>query len=436
MLPGAPTADQSETSKVHDTRRNTTDLGTLLIVPLVILACGHMLSNLVRTLPAVAVDVMAPDLHSNSHDIASLTAAYHLAFAVCQLPIGAALDRFSVRAVAITLFIGTLAGSIFAALSSGPLSFLAAQILLGVATSGMLMCPMTLAARRLSPVKFGLWSGIILSLGNSGMLLSASPLAWVVDYFGWRAGFWIAAVLSCAIGFSVMIYVPADRPQAPKISAPLREMIEVVRLAAAPSLRGIIAIAFVSIAVVLVLRGLWAGPWLMDIKGLSRLDAGNILFLFTLALIGGPFLAGALDRKLGRRRELVAASHLSAAAILLLIAAGAPGYAIANAFGLSQMPVRYDSVLLVTLGLVISSQPLIFAMARQVVTVENTGKALSAVNLSLFLGTAVMQSATDPIAAKWGLPAVMLFMAATLAVGTVAFTYFTRTTRPGPDSFS
>ncbi len=411
---------------MHDIRRNTTDLGTLLIVPLVILACGHMLSNLVRTLPAVAVDVMAPDLHSNSHDIASLTAAYHLAFAACQLPVGAALDRFSVRAVALTLFAGTLAGSVFAALSSGPLGFLGAQIVLGMATSGMLMCPMTLAARRLSPVKFGLWSGIILSLGNSGMLLSASPLAWVVENFGWRTGFWIAAILSCAIALAVSICVPADRPQAPKISAPLREMIEVVRLAAAPSLRGIVAIAFVSIAVVLVLRGLWAGPWLMDIKGLSRMDAGNVLFLFTLALIGGPFLAGALDRRWGRRRELVAASHLGAAVTLLLIATGAPGYAVADWFGVSQMPVQYDSVLLIVLGLVISSQPLIFAMARQVVAVENTGKALSAVNLSLFLGTAVMQSATDPIAARWGLPAVMLFMAAALAAGTVAFIYLTR----------
>jgi predicted MFS family arabinose efflux permease len=261
------------------------------------------------------------------------------------------------------------------------------------------------------------------------MLLSASPLAWVVDNFGWRTGFWIAAFLSCAIAMAVLVCVPDDRPKAPKISAPLREMIEVVRLAAARSLRGIVAIAFVSIAVVLVLRGLWAGPWLMDVKGLSRLDAGNVLFLFTLALIGGPFLAGALDRRLGRRRELVAASHLLAAIMLLLIAAGAPHYAVANWFGVSQMPVQYDSVLLVVLGVVISSQPLIFAMARQVVPVENTGKALSAINLSLFLGTAVMQSATDPIAARWGLPAVMLFMAGALAAGTLAFVYLTRPAR-------
>ncbi len=31
--------------------------------------------------------------------------------------------------------------------------------------------------------KFGLWTGIILSLGNAGMMLSASP------YWGWRIGF-------------------------------------------------------------------------------------------------------------------------------------------------------------------------------------------------------------------------------------------------------
>jgi MFS family permease len=61
--------------------------------------------------------------------------------------------------------------------------------MLGIATSGMLMCPMTLAAKQLSAARFGLWSGAILSIGNIGMLLSSSPLAFLVDHYGWRSGF-------------------------------------------------------------------------------------------------------------------------------------------------------------------------------------------------------------------------------------------------------
>ena len=414
---------------MSDGQEDKAGIGFFLVLALVVLACGHMLSNLLRTLPAIAVDVMAPDLGTTAHEIASLTAAYHFAFAVCQLPIGAALDRFSVRTVSLTLFAGTIAGSALAATSTGPLSFLIAQLVLGMATSGMLMCPMTLAARALSPAQFGLWSGIILSLGNMGMLLSASPLAWLVDSFGWRSGFWIAMVLGFLIAAAVLVHVPNDRPPQIRQRALLREMIEVLRLATAPSLRGLTALALASLAVMLVLRGLWGGPWLMDVKGLSRLDAGNVLFVFTLALIVGPFLMGLADRKLARRRTLIAGAHLGVGAGLLLIAAGGPGNIVSTLFAVRQMPVPYDISLLIALGFLMSAQPLIYAMTRQAVAAEDTGKALSAINLAFYLGTAIMQSATDPIAGAGGLSAVLLFMGGSVLAGTLAFLWFTRAAR-------
>ena len=84
------------------------------------------------------------------------------------------------RPVSLSLLIGTVIGALASGLATGPESFLFGQFLLGVATSGMLMCPMTLAAKQLSAARFGLWSGIILSIGNIGMLLSSSPLAFAV----------------------------------------------------------------------------------------------------------------------------------------------------------------------------------------------------------------------------------------------------------------
>ena len=48
---------------------------------------------------------------------------------------------------------------------------------MGIGCSGMLMCPITYAARTLTAARFALWSGLIQAVGNTGMLLSASPLA-------------------------------------------------------------------------------------------------------------------------------------------------------------------------------------------------------------------------------------------------------------------
>jgi predicted MFS family arabinose efflux permease len=396
-----------------------------LILALIALACGHMLSTLLRTIPAVSLDLMAADFHIEPQALASLTSLYHFAFAAAQIPVGAAMDRFGVRPVSLSLLAGTVIGAVASGLATGPEGFAVGQLLLGIATSGMLMCPMTLAAKQLSAARFGLWSGAILSIGNIGMLLSSSPLAFVVDHYGWRAGFWLSAASGVTVAVAVLALVPNQPAEHKDESSPLAQMIEVVRLGLSRPLRGVIALALVSLATSLVLRGLWGGPWLMEVKGLSRVEAGNQLGAFTIAMIVGPVCMGMIDRRLGRRRDLVAGTHLVTAFLLALMALGAPHYAVAMLLGVPVMPPQYDLVLFVLIGLATSAQPLLFGMSRQLVDAQTVGKALAAVNLAFFLGTALMQSITGAVAALAGLPAVLLFMAATLLAGTLVFLAYT-----------
>ncbi|KJC46925.1 sugar phosphate permease [Bradyrhizobium sp. LTSP849] len=396
-----------------------------LIFALVALACGHMLSTLLRTIPAISLDLMAADFRIEPQALASLTSVYHFAFAASQIPVGAAMDRFGVRPVSLSLLGGTIVGAIASGFATGAESFAFGQLMLGIATSGMLMCPMTLAAKQLSAARFGLWSGAILSIGNIGMLLSSSPLAFVVDHYGWRAGFWIAAAGGLVVALAVFVLVPNQTAEHKDTSSPLAQMIEVLRLGLSRPLRGLIALALVSLATSLVLRGLWGGPWLMQVKGLSRVEAGNQLGAFTLAMIAGPLCIGMIDRRLGRRRELVASTHLVGAVLLALMALGAPHYTVAWLFGVPVMPPQYDLVLFVLIGLATSAQPLLFGMSRQLVDAQVAGKALAAVNLAFFLGAALMQSITGAVAAFAGLPAVLLFMAAALVVGVMIFLTYT-----------
>jgi MFS family permease len=396
-----------------------------LIFALLALACGHMPSTLLRTIPAISLDVMAADFGTPSQTLASLTSIYHFAFAASQIPVGAAMDRFGVRPVSLSLLAGTIVGAMASGLATGPESFLFGQLLLGVATSGMLMCPMTLAAKQMSAARFGLWSGIILSIGNIGMLLSSSPLAFVVEHWGWRAGFWISAGFGAVVAVAVFALVPRQPAAHADESSPLSQMAEVLRIGLSYQLRGLIALSLVSLAASLVLRGLWGGPWLMEVKGLGRIETGNELGLFTLALIAGPLLIGILDRNIGHRREVLASAHSFAALLLAVMAAGAPHYPLSNLFGVAAMPAQVDGVLFVMIGIAISAQPLLYGMTRQLVDAQNAGKALSAINLAFFLGAALMQSATGVVATVFGLPAVLLFMAAALIVGIFVFLMYT-----------
>lgn len=395
--------------------------------PLLVLALGHMLSNMLRTLPAIAADVISADIAVSPESLGGLTGAYHFAFAAGQIPVGVALDRYGVRIVSLTLFAIVAVGAALAAIIGGASGFLIAQIILGLGCCGMLLCPMTLAAKLLTPVQFGLWSGLIQGVGNSGMLLSASPMAWLVEAHGWRAGFWLSAVLAVLIAGLVLAFVPNTAPDRAASRTTLRkEAREVVRIGFSPQVRGVVILAFASFAAVIAVRGLWGGPWLMEIKGLSRVAAGNALLPLTLALVIGPMVYGVLDRRIGRRRAVLAIGHAVGGLALLFAAAGGPGGIFSEAVGLAFLPAAFDIWAFFILGAAIATQPLIFALARAAVSPDHAGKALAAVNLSFFLGAAVLQGLTSPVAAAWGLAAVLSFMGVVTLAAAAIFLLLTR----------
>ncbi|MDJ0388336.1 MFS transporter [Roseomonas sp. E05] len=405
---------------------NTREGSAAFVAPLVVLALGHMLSNMLRTLPAIAADVLTRDLHVSPEGLASLTGAYHFAFAAGQIPLGVALDRFGVRPVSLVLLATVAVGSVLAALVGGPAGFLLAQVVLGLGCCGMLLCPMTLAAKLLSPAQFGLWSGLIQALGNVGMLLSASPLAWLVEHHGWRAGFWVAAGMAVLVALLVRLAVPDPVPADGPHPSLLTDARAVLRLGTSPALRGIMLLSFTSFAVIIGVRGLWGGPWLMEVKGLGRIAAGNVLLVFTLSLIIGPALAGVLDRRLGHRRTLLAAGHALAGMLVLLVAGGGPGGWLSDLAGLPMLPVAADTALLFTFGLAISIQPLLFALTRAAVPPDRVGKALSGTNLAMFLGGAVLQAASGPVGAAGGPGAAIAFLGGVVLIGTALFLATTR----------
>ncbi|WP_338148316.1 MFS transporter [Neoroseomonas eburnea] len=384
----------------------------LLGLSVLALTLGHVFSNAVRTLPAMAADVLQRDLGLTADGLAALTGAFPAAFALAMLPVGVALDRYGVKPTALVLLAIAGTGSLLGAVAAGPWSMLVAQLVLGIGCSGMLMCPVTYAAKMLPPERFGLWGGVIQAFGNTGMLLSASPLALLVEHAGWRAGYLACALLALGAAVAVSTVVRGAPPAMQARRSIAEDARDVVALGLSRELRAPIVIAFASFAAVLGVRGLWGGPWLMEVKGLARVPAGNILLFCTVALILGPAVAGMLERRFQRvRRLLLAMGHLgAAAAILLMVAGGALGWGVAA-----------DAVLLTAFGLLISLQVICFALVRSAVPPERAGRALSAMNVSFFGGAAVLQAVSGAAAAAGGVGAALLVFAAALVVCTLVF---------------
>ncbi len=102
------------------------------MVALLSLTLGFALSTAIRTLPAIGADMLIRDLRVTPQGLAALVGVFPLAFAIGLLPVGAALDRYGVRPVAVVLVAIITVGAGLAAIAQGSAGMLLAQIVLGL----------------------------------------------------------------------------------------------------------------------------------------------------------------------------------------------------------------------------------------------------------------------------------------------------------------
>ena len=103
-------------------------LAPAIALSIVVLTMGHIFSNAVRTLPAIAADLLQRDLGITAEALGALTGMFPFAFAIAMVPVGASLDRYGIKPVALTLLAIGVLGSAMAALATGPWTMVAASV--------------------------------------------------------------------------------------------------------------------------------------------------------------------------------------------------------------------------------------------------------------------------------------------------------------------
>ena len=65
----------------------------------------------------------------------------------------------------------------------------------------------------------------------------------------------------------------------------------------------ILPMCFTGYAVLITVRGLWAGPYLATLLGMMPIQRGNVLLVMSLAMIAGNLIYGQIERRFDRRRR-------------------------------------------------------------------------------------------------------------------------------------
>ncbi|MCX8954728.1 MFS transporter [Ruegeria sp. NA] len=380
---------------------------------LVVLCLGYVLSQFFRAFLAVLSLDLERDISAMPEDLAFASGLWFIVFAVMQIPVGWALDRIGPRLTsAALLLVGGAGGAAVFAAATTPLHISIAMGLIGVGCSPVLMASYYIFAREYPPARFATLAAVMLGAGSVGNLVASYPTALAVEWMGWRATMVGLATVSAAIALGLWLTVHDPAKVETEHKGSLLDLLK------EPALWLTLPLMLVAYAPAAALRGLWAGPYLNDVFGLSATQIGTATLIMGAAMIAGTFVYGPLDRVFGTRKWVVFAGNALGAAALGLLCLW-----IEEATWLSVL-------LMAVIGFTGASFPVIMAHGRAFVPPHLVGRGVTLLNLFGIGGVGIAQFVTGRIHAATvqdgstaPYTAIFGFFAVTLAIGCVIYLF-------------
>lgn len=288
--------------------------GRMAILVFACFGSAYFLSYALRSVNAVIAPSLTEAFGLSNAELGSLSSAYFFAFALMQLPLGIWLDRYGSRRVNSALLLVAATGAAIFASASGVEMLWVGRALIGVGVAGGLMSALKGYRFWYSPMRLQQLTAWMLVVGTAGALAVTVPVQLALPTLGWRGVFWLAALLLLVASALIWTLVPRDEEQhsqrmstaaATAVAAPGGGGGGAASSGYAEVFRDGYFWRFAVLSVIaqgcfVSLQTLWAGPWFVEVLGMSAERTAEALFVFNLALMGGFFVQGWLVPRLER----------------------------------------------------------------------------------------------------------------------------------------
>ncbi|MCC6197779.1 MAG: MFS transporter, partial [Burkholderiales bacterium] len=329
-------------------------------------------------------------------------------------------DRYGPRRVEPVLLAIAAAGAALFALSDTLAEFAVARAIIGVGVSVCLMAPLKAIVAWYPPERQASYSGWIMVAGSAGALAATVPVELALRVAHWRTLFGALSVITLAAALFLYWRVPdIARPERQEsLAEQARAVAAVLRN---PRFWWIAPLGAVATGGFMAIQGLWAVPWMMEVEGFSRATAANFLLVMNGVMLVGYVALGMFGTRLTlfgvTPRHLFGYGFALNFTAMAMIVAGVP-----------------SSLLWWSLyGLGSTVNVLGFTALNEGFARGLAGRANTALNLAMFIGSFLVQSGIGVLAdaarvalgfdLAQGLRAAFVTV---LAVYALAFTWYLR----------
>lgn len=337
---------------------------------------AYVLSQFYRSFLAVIAPELSHDLALDPQALANLQSFWVLGFVLMQIPVGYVLDRFGPRLTGSLLFAPAIPGAFLFASAHSAAMLYTGMFLIGVGCGAPFMSALYIFGRTHPPKQFALLTSWLIGLGSSGNLLAAAPLAWAASTYGWRSclsGLGFATALAC-----VLVALLIRNPPHLGVNAQggiWRGLKSILKLR---DLWPLLPLTFVSYAVLLAERGLWAGPFFASVYDLGPVPRGKALFVMALAIVIGALVYGPLDRFFNTRKWVAAGGTLITVIAFATLA-------------LVPLDVGGATAVLAVIGCAAMTYGVIMAHGRALFPEALLGRGITFLNMLFIAGVGVLQ---------------------------------------------
>ena len=249
---------------------------------------------------AVLAPTLAAEFGLSAGGLGLLSSMYFLSFAVCQLPLGLAMDRFGPRKVNATLLLVAAAGGAWFVHADSAAGAIAARALIGAGVSVALMSSLTAFVLWYPADRLSTMNAVAFSVGMVGAMAVTVPLELLLRVWPWRHAFMLIVAATIAVSLVLWLWVPerTARPRSETFSQQIEDLKKLLTDAA--FLRLAVCLGASQFAAV-SLQTLWIATWLRDVAGYTPAEVARGLLAVSAAMIVGYLAFGRAADALQRR---------------------------------------------------------------------------------------------------------------------------------------